>query len=235
MIDINFEFWKEIPKGKDPDSCSPTLQSYHKILWSKPLPNGKNFELLANSTKSKRRLFHNSKLGEFVLSSDSIGHTYRSVKIKSIKKIVDQIDTEKINSFYSVCCTIGGYILFPAKEIDNKRTINCHRGMHSKLKDRWDLSLECIRCFYNKKESPIKETLIRYSDFFNLFENFEGYVKHFHLQDMVSEDYNSIKFFLPFKGFNHPPLPANVDEYLTYRENLMTFIKARNKRIYKSC
>ena len=235
MIDINFEFWKEIPEGKDPDKYSPTLQGYHKILWSKPLPNGKKFELTENSPKIPRRLYHNSELGEFVLSSDSIGHTYRSVKIKSIKKIVDQIDDEKIKSFWSVCRSIGGYILFPAKKIDNKITINCHRGLHPKLIDRWDLSLECIRCFYNKKESPIKETLIRYSDFFNLFENFEGYVKYFHLQDMVSKDYNSIKFFLPFKGFNHPPLPANVDEYLTYRENLMTFIKARNKRIYKSC
>ena len=235
MIDINFEFWKEIPEGKDPDKYSPTLQGYHKILWSKPLPNGKKFELTENSPKIPRRLYHNSELGEFVLSSDSIGHTYRSVKIKSIKKIVDQIDDEKIKSFWSVCRSIGGYILFPAKKIDNKITINCHRGLHPKLIDRWDLSLECIRCFYNKKESPIKETLIRYSDFFNLFENFEGYVKYFHLQDMVSNDYNSIKFFLPFKDFNHPPLPATVDEYLTYRENLMTFIKARNKRIYKSC
>ena len=234
MIDISFEFWKEIPKGKDPDKYSPTLQGYHKILWSKPLPNGKKFELTENSPKIPRRLYHNSELGEFVLSSDSIGHTYRSVKIKSIKKIVDQIDDEKIKSFWSVCRSIGGYILFPAKKIDNKLTINCHRGLHPKLIDRWDLSLECIRCFYNKKESPIKETLIRYSDFFNLFENFEGYVKYFHLQDMVSKDYNSIKFFLPFKDFNHPPLPATVDEYLTYRENLMTFIIARNKRIYKS-
>ena len=234
MIDINFEFWKEIPKGKDPDKYSPTLQGYHKILWSKPLPNGKKFELTENSPKIPRRLYHNSELGEFVLSSDSIGHTYRSVKIKSIKKIVDQIDDEKIKSFWSVCRSIGGYILFPAKKIDNKLTINCHRGLHPKLIDRWDLSLECIRCFYNKKESPIKETLIRYSDFFNLFQNFKGYVKYFHLEDMVSDDYNSIKFFLPFKGFNHPPLPANVNEYLTYRKNLMTFIKARNKRIYKS-
>ena len=235
MVDISFEFWKEIPEGKDPDKYSPTLQGYHKILWSKPLPNGKKFELTENSPKIPRRLYHNSELGEFVLSSDSIGHTYRSVKIKSIKKIVNQIDDEKIKSFWSVCRSIGGYILFPAKKIDNKLTINCHRGLHPKLIDRWDLSLECIRCFYNKKESPIKETLIRYSDFFNLFENFEGYVKYFHLQDMVSKDYNYIKFFLPFKDFNHPPLPATVDEYLTYRENLMTFIKARNKRIIKNC
>tara|TARA_B100001175_G_scaffold236482_1_gene202830 strand:- start:1003 stop:1248 length:246 start_codon:yes stop_codon:yes gene_type:complete len=64
------------------------------------------------------------------------------------QEIISQIDTEKINSFYSVCCTIGGYILFPAKKIDTKLTINCHRGLHPKLIDRWDLSLECIRCFY---------------------------------------------------------------------------------------
>jgi len=26
--------------GKDPDRFSPTMRSYHRQLWSKPLPNG---------------------------------------------------------------------------------------------------------------------------------------------------------------------------------------------------
>lgn len=44
MIDINFNFFSDA-KGDDPDSTSPTLRKYHKILWSKPLPNGKPFNL----------------------------------------------------------------------------------------------------------------------------------------------------------------------------------------------
>ena len=38
MIDITFDFRSD-SSGKDPDSYSPTLNAYHKTLWSKQLPN----------------------------------------------------------------------------------------------------------------------------------------------------------------------------------------------------
>ena len=44
-IDINFNFYSDTPKGKDPDTYSPTIRRYHKILWSKTLPNGLIFNL----------------------------------------------------------------------------------------------------------------------------------------------------------------------------------------------
>ena len=44
-IDITFDFRSDTPRGKDPDSRSPPLRSYHKLLWSKPLPSGVVFEL----------------------------------------------------------------------------------------------------------------------------------------------------------------------------------------------
>ena len=47
-IDITFDVYSDTPKGKDPDSYSPTLRMYHKLLWSKPLPNGVKFELNDN-------------------------------------------------------------------------------------------------------------------------------------------------------------------------------------------
>ena len=58
-IDINFNFYSDTPKGKDPDSHSPTLRNYHKILWSKALPNGLKFEL---DDKTPMRLHHKSNL-----------------------------------------------------------------------------------------------------------------------------------------------------------------------------
>ncbi len=61
-IDINFDVYSDTPKGKDPDSHSPTLRTYYKSLWSKPLPNGANFDLNDNSPKI---LHHKSELGEF--------------------------------------------------------------------------------------------------------------------------------------------------------------------------
>ena len=43
-IDITFNVYSDA-QGGDPDSTSPTLRSYHKMLWTKNLPNGKPFEL----------------------------------------------------------------------------------------------------------------------------------------------------------------------------------------------
>ena len=76
-IDITFDVFSDTPKGKDPDSYSPTLRNYHKMLWSKPLPSGKNFSL---DLDSPRLLHHKSDLGEFFLSSDAITHSYHGVK-----------------------------------------------------------------------------------------------------------------------------------------------------------
>ena len=41
LLYIDFDVYSDTPKGKDPDSFSPTLRKYHYILWSKCLPNGK--------------------------------------------------------------------------------------------------------------------------------------------------------------------------------------------------
>lgn len=42
IVDTTFNVYTDA-RGGDPDSTSPTLRAYHKILWSKPLPNGKMF------------------------------------------------------------------------------------------------------------------------------------------------------------------------------------------------
>ena len=49
VIDVGFDFQGEAGLDRagvqrDSDKYSPTLQEYHRILWSKPLPNGKLFE-----------------------------------------------------------------------------------------------------------------------------------------------------------------------------------------------
>ena len=62
IIDTNFNFFTDA-RGGDPDSKSPTLREYHKILWSKKLPNGKKFIL--NNEKKNVYLYHKSELGEF--------------------------------------------------------------------------------------------------------------------------------------------------------------------------
>ena len=78
-IDTTFNVYSDA-QGGDPDSASPTLCSYHKILWSKPLPNGKTFEL--TDKKNGVYLYHNSELGEYTLGSDAITHSYKNHKRK---------------------------------------------------------------------------------------------------------------------------------------------------------
>ncbi|MFW6008954.1 MAG: DUF6994 family protein [archaeon] len=217
MVDTNFNFQTDA-KGNDPDIMSPTLKEYHKKLWSKPLPNGKIFELCDN--KSGAYLYHKSDLGEFFLGSDAISHSYKHHKRK--KWIIEQIPKE-VEELYNSGSTIGAYIIFPSNKINRKFTINQARGINSLIDDRFDLTLECIRRFYLKQKSPLYDVLLRYKDFFDLFENFIEYVKFFLLQDLVNSN-NRIKFYLPFDNFKTRPNFSSVKEYLLYKKRVINFI-----------
>lgn len=129
IIDTNCDFHAD-SHGKDPDVFSLTLKKYHKILWSKPLPNGKLFNLQDN--KNGKYLYHKSELGELILRSDAISHSYKNHKNK--QWMTHQIP-EAVNELYSGS-TIGAYIIFPNNQIDGKQTINGARGCNSKIDDR---------------------------------------------------------------------------------------------------
>jgi hypothetical protein len=226
-IDINFDFRIDTPQGKDPDSYSPTLRSYHKLLWSKPLPSGKQFDLV--DTKSGVYLYHYSEMGEFFLSSDSAIHSFS--KWKSMAHIMSQFKDGEIEAFRSLGYTMGGMMLFPGNRIDGKATINGARGFHPLIKDRIDLTLECIRRHYNNETSPLEDVLSRYSEFFALFQNFKGYADFFLLQDLVNKDYSEIEFFMPFENFKTPAVPKTFEAYCLYKDKAMNFINRRNQRI----
>jgi hypothetical protein len=223
-IDITFNVYSDA-NGGDPDSTSSTLRLYHKMLWSKPLPNGQKFELLDN--KKGAYLYHNSEFGEFYLGSDAISHSYRNQKRKQwlIKEILNEV-----NELFEIGSTIGAYTLFPKNKINNKFTINQARGVNSFIDDRFDLTLECIRLFYLKEISPLYDTFLRYKSFFELFESFKGYIDFFLLNDLVDTNEN-IQFYLPFDNFKTKPIFTNIDEYLEYKKRVTTFIILRNKRI----
>lgn len=227
IIDTTFDVYSDTPKGKDPDSYSPTLRRYHQTLWSKELPSGKLFDLVTDQPKTY--LHHKSALGEFALSSDSFVHSYRY--LKKTQHLVAQVPEAELDKFYATCSTIGGYIIFPSRRIDGKLTINGARGLYSSIMDRADLTLECIRRHYEGGESPLGSVLARYADFFALFEGFRGNTDFFLLQDLFRTDGAGVNLFLPFDDFNRSPLPASLSEYATYRSKLADFVFARNERI----
>ena len=48
-IDVNFDVQTD-SGGKDPDYASPTLRSFHQLLWSKLLPNGMMMKCINHTT-----------------------------------------------------------------------------------------------------------------------------------------------------------------------------------------
>ena len=223
-IDVTFDFRDDTPVGKDPDSFSPTLRRYHKQLWSKALPGGATFAL--SDKTAGVYLHHRSELGEFFLASDAVIPSFR--KDPQIKALIPQ---SEIEAFNAIGYTIGGMMLFPGNKIDGKMTINGARGCHPRIRDRFDLTLECIRRHYDNEENPLSITLRRYADFFELFSDFRGYVDFFLLHDLVTDSGCQVKISRPFDNFRGSPVPRDADEYRAYRDEAVAFIEARNRRI----
>ena len=226
LIDTSFDVRTDAG-SRDPDRYSPTLRRYHKLLWSKPLPGGAFFEL--DDTTPGWYLHHHSEVGEFFLSSDAIMPTFTRYLI--LEHITGQCPEAENEAFRATGYTIGSYIVFPQNQVDRKPTINGARGLDPRIRDRMDLTLECIRRHYLGKDSPLAATLGRYGGFFDLFEDFRGYVNHFLLQDLVSDDYSAVKFLMPFEHFGTPALPKNLEAYKAYRCLSTAFVEARNRRI----
>lgn len=204
LIDINFDFttdnnyWNNFWNrheglgggASDPDSDSPTLRKYHQILWSKKLPNGEFMNLQLGTPKSKNYLVWK----DFRFASDSIVTSFRYKTLKSLffelEKNIPNYRTW-IENFVRQSYTIGGMLIFPK----HSNSINGCRGTNPQIRDRIDLTMECIRRYYNNETSPISWVLEKDKDFFDLFVDFKGYIDFFFMNDIVSEDYKSIKFF----------------------------------------
>lgn len=202
------------------------MRRYHRLLWSKPLPNGEQFDLV--QTTPRAYLHHRSQLGEFWLASDSVIPSFKSWV--EAGPVLEQLDDGELESFRTMGYTIGGVMVFPGNQIDKKWTINMARGMTHKIADRMDFTLECIRRHYAGQSSPLEEVLSRYDAFFGLFESLTGYVDFFLLQDLVNDDGN-VGFLLPFDGFSSPSIPRDVKTYREYRRRSEDFVVARNSRI----
>lgn len=210
--------------GNDPDAMSKTLQQYHKILWSRPLPNGEKMELVAGSGYTY--LTWNG----FRFGSDSIIASFRYHKYRHMIQLLEkELPDYKayMENFLHKTYTIGGMIIFP-KRVGG---INQARGCNPLIRDRWDLTLECIRRHYANEASPLSEVLEKDRRFFDLFGSFEGYVDFFFLQDCVDSNYQSAKMWLDNDVFTEDPLPKTVDAYLKWMNCQLEFVQKRNSRI----
>lgn len=227
-IDTHFDVRTD-SRGKDPDSHSATLRGFHQLLWSKPLPSGAMFGL-------DDRLTHVSDLGEFSLSSDAITNTYRQwSRPRALVEARDQTLQQELDAFLKLGCTVGAYTVFPRRVHADEKwrlSINQARGLHPLIRDRFDLTLECIRRHYLGIDHPLVATFGWYREFFDLFGDFSGYVNFFLFQDLVAHEAESVHFWTEFDDFHRTPLPSRSgDEYREYMIRSMDFIRARNDRI----
>lgn len=142
-----------------------------------------------------------------------------------------QMPQQEVQQFHAVGYTIGGMMLWPRNQVGGKNSINQARGCHPRIADRFDLTVECVRRHYGGETSPLSGTLARYSDFFALFSDFNGFVEFFLLQDLVTEDFRQVKFMHQFDDFKTPAVPATLVEYREYVRRATEFIEARNRRI----
>jgi hypothetical protein len=124
--------------------------------------------------------------------------------------------------------TIGQSIIWPLRKKDG--SINTAR-VQGKVSDRIDLTLECVRRHYAAEWSPLAKRFDVYADFFALFDDFEGYVRFFLLDDLVDPTYTSVHIPTAFDGFNRNAAPATLDEFVTLREATLDFIDRRQRRM----
>ena len=226
-IDITFNFNQD-SGGKDPDLHSKTLKKYHQLLWSKQLPNGELMQL----ESSNKYLSYRFNMQTLNFGSDSISNSF--IGTKRISHLMEKLPKFEIEEFRYLGSTIGGYLIFPSERERGRMTINGARGFNSKIADRFDLTLECIRLHYLKLENPLSGTFNTSINkfFFSLFGNFHNYVDFFFLQDLVDTNFERINFFTKIDTpFLKSPIPDSAEEYLEYKKTSLRFVQLRNWRI----
>ena len=239
IIDTSFDFTSDCPHywdgfwenngglgaGKsDPDSSSKTLQEYHRALWSKELPCGERMELVCG-TGPQYLTWKNFRFGSDSIIVSFRYDDYRDILAKIEKTMPDY--KAFVEDYIHKSYTMGGMIIFPKRN----GSINQRKGCSRLIRDRWDLTLECIRRYYQGEDSPLYKTLLRDKDFFDLFVDFKGYVDFFFLQDFVSEDYSKVNIWLGNGKFEEDPLPKTVGDYQLWMDRQMDFLQKRNARI----
>ena len=226
-IDTSFDFRID-SNGKDPDAHSSTLRSYHRYLWSKQLPIGEFLDIEDINSK----LVYRFNMQTMTFSSDAISNSY--IGTKRVAHLNGEVSQSEFEEFRDSGYTIGAYIIFPSARVDRKMTINGARGFNSKIADRFDLTLECIRLHYQRMENPLDSTFNTPVNkfFFSLFKDFKGYVDFFLLQDLTDTQYEKINFFTQIeKPFEKPPVPETAAEYREYKRATLEFVSRRNQRI----
>ena len=234
--DPDTDFASHYSNDGDPDADCRRLYSWHRALWGRPVPGISAFELDVIYDRGFEMSLAAPDGARFRLASDGMIPTWSKWKRAFNADLVAEIARDA-DDFYRVASTIGAYIVFPRNRMGQTGdTINQARGRNPLIADRFDLTLECIRRHYADpaEESPLRERLAYYADFFSLFSDFDGYVRFFLLQDLLTADQSAVRSLMsgePISGFTEPAIAATAGEYVEYRQRSIKFLRARNARV----
>jgi hypothetical protein len=236
----------------DPDSLCKDLYVDLADIYckDKKLPNGniiKTKEIVLRLGDKGRyyelvvRIYDESKwIATVGLGSDYLGPSiYWAIKAG--------VSIENIKSFLKVTRSIGGHILWPRwiKVGNNdfvRTSINNAKGGAKGFYDRIDLTLCDLKKWYEGKQQCKLESVFDENEFwFQLFKNFECFIKYFHLESFTNEGKFSIRDLTSFsKGrffalsTSETLIPSDIDGYNKYIDGSVEAITERSGLIKKN-
>lgn len=226
---------------RDPDAWHRGLRESHRILWSRPLRTGNSWSFRPKSGWYLKNAEPREKEpAEWSVGSDNFATTHTSA-LPTMAAGIRGYDKKHLHAF----CTIGGYIVFPNGLAQTRKTnararkwtLNQARGCDPRISDRFDLTLEAIRLYFNgsttRDANPIGDVLDAYGWFFDSFgkgaEGFDAYVDYFFLNPMVSGG-RVVALYGRDLDFGSA-LPSCESTYRDYIENQSAVVKMRNELI----
>ena len=229
-------------RDKDPDGVNVQLRASHRLLWSKALPGGQVLELSA--LKWSDYLIVVSLPGGWTVGSDNFAVTHANA-LPTLSRGLDRF----ADAHLCELCAIGGYIVFPnqraqqlptsANEAARRWSVNQARGMERRISDRFDLTLEAIRLFYQgivqRSQNPIGDVLEAYRWWFDLFgkgaDGFLEFADFFFLTPMLDGE-GRVRAFGPLGLAFDRALPKGDEAaYRAYIADQLAFVRRRNELI----
>ena len=243
LFDLSFDYETDRPSRTRPDADedSPRLRLDHQLLWTKALSSGVTFAPTAPPVRREGYLIWTDATGErHWYGSDAITHSYTKWgSPKALAAAKSALSEAQRRRYLSPPYTIASSTIWPVRTKDLP-TINTARGFGSTgrvLRDRIDLTLECVRLHYRQATNTLTPVLTAYNDFFSLFGDFTEFVEFFHFQDLVTSDFTRVRSLirpddvLGKTDFECEATPTTVDEYVTYAEATLDFMAHRGNRM----
>lgn len=236
----------------DPDSHSRNLQQWHQRLWDRRLADGAGLQLT-----SPRRGVLLTDSGIALTSDAAVPAWEHWAQVQALKPETDELVRARgrgsIHQLGWRLYDMGCFLLFPGLQIGRQHTINQARGWTLAIADRLDLTLECIRRYYDQLPdasapelpagyeltNPLGPVLHRYRTFFDLFGSFDNYVTFWMLEDLVTDEPGGpqVRFLMPryesgpYDFQRESGLPRTARAYSEYLFAADDFVHARNRRL----